>query len=835
MSWRRSLLALALVACNGRTVEGPPCGDPEVWLNDDGFPQTVDHCGTCGVACAQVLPQGAAWQCARGSNGLPQCVVTLCPAGTHQLDDFTCVLDHRVVCLPCDDDDDCTIADPGSRCVTLPSGDMRCGSSCDPSCPLGFDCVDLEVGSQCVPTTGFCGCTPNLAGQELGCRIESPLGGPLCTGVQTCEGDHLSACVVVTPEICDDRDDDCDGEVDEGFKVDGQYVSDEHCGACNHPCLPHVESMVATCVLVDGAPSCELACREGFVDIDGVVLNGCECERHAEVWPPPAHGVDGDCDGSVDPISDNVYVAKSGDDANPGTLAQPVASITRGVAVAGLVGKTVFVAQGIYDEQVEVAAGVSIYGGYRSDFHARDLILFPVLITHSVSPGRPVLVAEGVAQATVLDGLTIVGTDAILAGAGATAVVLRDVTAALELNLITVVAGRGADGRDGASSAAILAALGVPSLSLLDGTAGGRGSAGFGAGTIDCIGQEAAGGSGGGKVCPVSGTVVSGGGGGDASCPATGCAIGSVCGNGGCTDFTVAGVCDFDGVLAAAVPNPAAEIGTGAAGGAPGAITYDAPTTRVGSNFCDDNPTLRREGGSGGDGGVGSDGSGGVGFAAAGTFDLVTGLWRSGNGSDGGDGSDGSGGGGGTQGNGYDVLAGGATGAADQLGGAGGGGGGGGCGAPGAAGGQGGGSSIGVAVLLTTAGEGPSLASVRVVPAAAGDGGDGGVGASGGSPGAGGRGGDGSHWCARRGGAGGDGGRGGVGGGGGGGGGGSVSGFHVVPPSAVIGQAYIDGLRTANEVDPLPAPGRAGRGGYSPGASGSEGAAGDAETYRLYF
>ncbi len=833
MSWRRSLPLVLLLACDPRVVSGPPCDDPEAWLNDDGFPMTSRHCGTCGVDCRRELPRGAAWDCVRGPSGMPRCVITACPAGSHAVDEITCVTDHAVLCLPCADHDDCTRADPDARCVPLPSGDRRCGSACVPSCPNGFVCTEVEeIGAQCLPATGFCGCTPNLAGQQLGCRVESPTGGPLCVGVQTCAGDHLTECQVTTPETCDHQDDDCDGEIDEDFRVGGHYVSEEHCGACFHPCRPYADSMVASCVLANGAPTCELECRDGYVDIDGVVLNGCECQRHGAVWPPPAHGVDGDCDGAIDPTTDNVYVAKSGDDANPGTLAQPVASVTRAIALAAADGRTVFVAQGIYDEQVELADGVSVYGGYRSDFRSRDLILFPVVVTHSASPGRPVLLAHGITGDTVVDGLRIAGRDAVAPGAGSTAVLLRQCTSALALTNVTVTAGRGADGRDGASSATVLAGLGVPSLSLLDGVAGARGAGGFDAGTIDCIGQVATGGAGGAKTCPVTAIVVHGGDAGDASCPATGCAIGRPCGNGGCTDFTVDGVCDFDAVLAAAVANPAAEPGRGAGGGDAGELTYDAPTTRVDSGFCDDNPTLRRQGGSGEDGAPGTDGAGGAGFAGPGALDVATGLWRGGDGDGGGDGSDGSGGGGGTQGNGYDVLAGGAPSSHDHLGGAGGGGGSGGCGAPGATGGQGGGGSVGVDIVLTGAGEGPQLDGVRVVPAAAGDGGDGGAGASGGSPGAGGRGGDGSHWCARRGGVGGDGGRGGSGGGGGGGGGGSISGFHVVAPSVEIGQAYLD-RTTGATVDPLPAAGRAGRGGYSPGISGSDGAAGDAAAFRV--
>ena len=75
----------------------------------------------------------------------------------------------------------------------------------------------------------------------------------------------------------------------------------------------------------------------------------------------------------------------------------------------------------------------------------------------------------------------------------------------------------------------------------------------------------------------------------------------------------VGGSCDFETVYKLAVPNPHAEDGSGRNGGRAGELTYDSPTTRFGSNFCDDNPTLRRDGADGENGGSGLDGVGGHG------------------------------------------------------------------------------------------------------------------------------------------------------------------------------------------------------------------------------
>ena len=89
-----------------------------------------------------------------------------------------------------------------------------------------------------------------------------------------------------------------------------------------------------------------------------------------------------------------------------------------------------------------------------------------------------------------------------------------------------------------------------------------------------------------------------------------------------------------------------------------------------------------------------------------------------------------------------------------------------------------------------------------------------------------------SVWCSRPGGRGGDGGS----------GarrrwgrrvcGGQVSGFLVVA-SAADARHYLDALMAANRVRSLPAGGRGGAGGFSPGQSGSPGLDGQSVAFRL--
>jgi hypothetical protein len=104
-------------------------------------------------------------------------------------------------------------------------------------------------------------------------------------------------------EICDGRDNDCDGLVDEDFDLDSDP---DHCGECyNHCTFLHG---IGGCV----AGQCAVAACEGaFRDADGNGANGCECLLDVtegtvacDVLNPVACGPGEVC---VDPDRDEVY------------------------------------------------------------------------------------------------------------------------------------------------------------------------------------------------------------------------------------------------------------------------------------------------------------------------------------------------------------------------------------------------------------------------------------------------------------------------------------------------------------------------------------------------
>ena len=104
-------------------------------------------------------------------------------------------------------------------------------------------------------------------------------------------------CVPTGDELCDGVDNDCDTEVDEGFDLSSDP---ENCGACNAVCRP--EHATGGCT----DASCEYECDEGWVDVNGSGVDGCEYEctasaaRESETDGTCADGRDNDCDGRTD-------------------------------------------------------------------------------------------------------------------------------------------------------------------------------------------------------------------------------------------------------------------------------------------------------------------------------------------------------------------------------------------------------------------------------------------------------------------------------------------------------------------------------------------------------
>ncbi len=125
----------------------------------------------------------------------------------------------------------------------------------------------------------------------------------------------------------------------------------------------------------DDTPEC--------VDEDGDTygdncLMGPDCDDTNPLINPgaaelPDDGIDQNCDDIDLLLGDDtgVFVATTGDDANPGTMAAPKLTINAGVSLALQAGKSVFIAEGDYTQ--DVVTEVSLFGGYESVGWTRDM------------------------------------------------------------------------------------------------------------------------------------------------------------------------------------------------------------------------------------------------------------------------------------------------------------------------------------------------------------------------------------------------------------------------------------------------------------------------------
>jgi hypothetical protein len=94
-------------------------------------------------------------------------------------------------------------------------------------------------------------------------------------------------------EICDERDNDCNGQVDEATDKQNDRLN---CGACGN-----------VCAFLHAASSCEGGncklgdCQAGWKNANGLEADGCECQQTNE-GVEICDGLDNDCNGRVDDV-----------------------------------------------------------------------------------------------------------------------------------------------------------------------------------------------------------------------------------------------------------------------------------------------------------------------------------------------------------------------------------------------------------------------------------------------------------------------------------------------------------------------------------------------------
>jgi hypothetical protein len=217
------------------------CGD-KVDNDCDGKPDDDDN-NVCGGACSVQLPGKPGDVCNNGQQG------ACARPGTYE-----CRPDHSMVC--------------NAPMVPAAAAEV-CGNGKDDDCKNGVDdgCVKNlcggwspltpPVGGSCMVMKGTCSylgkyaCAPGST-DATACGGEPPPESCSTAADDNCNGTANEGCCVPTTEVCDGKDNDCDGMVDEGFVTGGSCTAGK--GECLATGTLQCDRGAVACTAVEKAP-----------------------------------------------------------------------------------------------------------------------------------------------------------------------------------------------------------------------------------------------------------------------------------------------------------------------------------------------------------------------------------------------------------------------------------------------------------------------------------------------------------------------------------------------------------------------------------------------------